>query len=304
MRLHELRDNPGASRKKQRKARGPGSGRGKTAGRGIKGQKSRSGSLRIGFEGGQMPIYQRLPKRGFSRIKPYKLSVINLGLIQRAIENGKLNGSTIITEDSLKECGLVRKNSDCVKLLAKGELLQKINIEVWDTSKQALRKIIANGGTVTTTAIVLDDTKYRLKALDVVERERAATTKTQIEEGMRFESTVISENNSLQQPEVHVDIKICFEENAGQNSDHDREQMAAIKPNSLVAVFADGVVFKEDQSYFSEFEETDDEFVLKKRFTGIPVSRLLSTRVDIVYVHANQIVKRISDLVQLPDLRI
>ncbi|MCU0856250.1 MAG: 50S ribosomal protein L15, partial [Rhodobacteraceae bacterium] len=101
MKLNDLRDNPGAARKSKRVARGPGSGKGKTAGRGIKGQKSRSGVAINGYEGGQMPLYQRLPKRGFNKPNRKAFTVINLGLIQKFIDEGKIDAKAEITEDAL-----------------------------------------------------------------------------------------------------------------------------------------------------------------------------------------------------------
>ncbi|MEM9912809.1 MAG: 50S ribosomal protein L15, partial [Pseudomonadota bacterium] len=101
MKLHELHDNPGATKRKKRVGRGPGSGMGKTAGRGIKGQKSRSGVAIAGYEGGQMPLYQRLPKRGFNKPNRKKFAVINLGLIQKFVDAKKLDKSAPITEDAL-----------------------------------------------------------------------------------------------------------------------------------------------------------------------------------------------------------
>ncbi|MEM1381892.1 MAG: 50S ribosomal protein L15, partial [Pseudomonadota bacterium] len=113
MKLHELRDNPGATKSRMRKGRGPGSGKGKTAGRGIKGQKSRSGVAINGYEGGQMPLYQRLPKRGFNKPNRKKFAVVNLGIIQKFIDAKKLTGD--ITEDSLVEAGVVRRKLDGVR---------------------------------------------------------------------------------------------------------------------------------------------------------------------------------------------
>lgn len=150
MKLHDLRDNPGAVTRKQRVGRGPGSGRGKMAGRGIKGQKSRSGVAINGYEGGQMPIYQRLPKRGFNNPNAKRYAIVNLGLIQKFIDNGKLG--TDITEDSLVECGLVRRKRDGVRILGKGELTTKANITVTGASKGAREAVEKAGGKLTTTA--------------------------------------------------------------------------------------------------------------------------------------------------------
>lgn len=150
MKLHELRDNPGATKKAKRVGRGPGSGKGKTAGRGIKGQKSRSGVAINGYEGGQMPLYQRLPKRGFNKPNRKEFAVINLGLIQKFIDAGKLSGD--ITEDSLIESGLVRRKKDGIRVLAKGDFSAKTSISVTGASKSAIAMVEKAGGTLTTTA--------------------------------------------------------------------------------------------------------------------------------------------------------
>ena len=146
MRLNELRDNPGATKTKKRIARGPGSGKGKTAGRGIKGQKSRSGVAIKGYEGGQMPLYQRLPKRGFNNPNRKSFAVINLGLIQKFIDDGKLNGD--ITEDSLIASGLVRRKLDGVRVLAKGAFTAKVSITVTGASGAAKAAVEAAGGSL------------------------------------------------------------------------------------------------------------------------------------------------------------
>lgn len=148
MKLHEIRDNEGANRTKKRVARGPGSGKGKTAGRGIKGQKSRSGVALNGYEGGQMPLYRRLPKRGFSVPNPKKFAVINLGQLQTFIDSGKLDAKADVTEDALVEAGVVRRKLDGVRLLAKGELKAKLNITVTGASKSAVEAVEKAGGKV------------------------------------------------------------------------------------------------------------------------------------------------------------
>ncbi|MEO1537641.1 MAG: 50S ribosomal protein L15 [Pseudomonadota bacterium] len=150
MKLNELRDNPGAAKKAKRVGRGPGSGKGKTAGRGIKGQKSRSGVAINGYEGGQMPLYQRLPKRGFNKPNRKQFAVVNLGLIQKFIDEGKLSGD--ITEDSLVESGLVRRKKDGIRVLAKGEFSAKTNISVTGASKSAIAAVEKAGGSLTVTS--------------------------------------------------------------------------------------------------------------------------------------------------------
>jgi large subunit ribosomal protein L15 len=149
MKLHELRDNPGATKKRTRVGRGPGSGKGKMGGRGIKGQKSRSGVAINGYEGGQMPLYQRLPKRGFNKPNAKKYAVVNLGLIQKFIDAGKLGAE--ITEDTLVESGLVRRKLDGVRVLAKGEFTAKATITVTGASKSAVEAVEKAGGKLTVT---------------------------------------------------------------------------------------------------------------------------------------------------------
>ncbi len=146
MKLHELRDNDGAAKKKKRVARGPGSGVGKTAGRGIKGQKSRSGVALGGYEGGQMPLYRRLPKRGFSKPNRKEFAVVNLGLIQKFIDEGKIDAKVEITEDALLASGIIRRKLDGVRVLAKGEFKAKATITVTGASKGAIEAVAATGG--------------------------------------------------------------------------------------------------------------------------------------------------------------
>ena len=151
MKLNELRDNPGAAKKSKRVARGPGSGKGKTAGRGIKGQKSRSGVTIGGYEGGQMPLFRRLPKRGFNKPNQKKFAVVNLGLIQKFIEAGKLDAKNEITEDVLVEAGIVRRKLDGVRVLAKGEISSKLKLAVTGASKAAIAAVEKAGGSLSVT---------------------------------------------------------------------------------------------------------------------------------------------------------
>ena len=148
--LNELSDNPGATKPKKRIGRGPGSGKGKTGGRGIKGQKSRSGVAIKGYEGGQMPLYQRLPKRGFNKPNAKSYAVVNLGLIQKFIDAKKLDAGDI-TEDSLVASGLVRRKKDGIRVLAKGELTAKATITVTGASKGAVAAVEKAGGSLTVT---------------------------------------------------------------------------------------------------------------------------------------------------------
>ncbi len=150
MKLNELRDNPGAMTKKKRVARGPGSGKGKTAGRGIKGQKSRSGVALNAYEGGQMPLYRRLPKRGFNQPNRKQFAVVNLGAIARFIEAGKLDAKAEITEEALVASGLVRRKRDGIRVLAKGEIAQALTISVTGASKAAVEAVEKAGGSLKT----------------------------------------------------------------------------------------------------------------------------------------------------------
>ncbi len=152
MKLHELRDNPGATKRRKRVGRGPGSGMGKTAGRGIKGQKSRSGVAINAYEGGQMPLYQRLPKRGFNKPNRKKFAVVNLGLIQKFVDAGKIDAKSEITEDALVASGLVRRKLDGVRVLAKGDVSAKLNINVTGASKAAVEAVEKAGGSLTVAA--------------------------------------------------------------------------------------------------------------------------------------------------------
>ena len=152
MKLNELRDNEGAAKKAKRVGRGPGSGKGKTAGRGIKGQKSRSGVAINGYEGGQMPLYQRLPKRGFNKPNRKEFAVVNLGLIQKFIDDKKIDAKGEITEDVLVESGLVRRKKDGIRVLAKGDFSAKAKISVTGASKSAIAAVEKAGGSLTVTS--------------------------------------------------------------------------------------------------------------------------------------------------------
>ena len=149
MKLHELSDNPGAAKKQKRVARGPGSGKGKTAGRGIKGQKSRSGVAIGGYEGGQMPLYRRLPKRGFNKPNQKRFAVINLGLIAKFIEAGKLDAAVEITEDMLVAAGVTGHKRDGIRILNKGEITTAVKLNVSGASAAAVEAIKAAGGSIT-----------------------------------------------------------------------------------------------------------------------------------------------------------
>jgi large subunit ribosomal protein L15 len=148
MRLNEITDNPGSSKKRMRIGRGIGSGKGKTAGRGGKGQTARSGVRIKGFEGGQMPLHRRLPKRGFTNIFKTDYNEVNIGRIQQAIEAGKLDVGKPVTIDALIEAGVCAKARDGVKILGQGELKTKVTFEVARASKSAVEAIEKAGGTV------------------------------------------------------------------------------------------------------------------------------------------------------------
>jgi len=156
MKLNELRDNEGARPKFKRIGRGIGSGKGKTSGRGVKGQKARSGVSLNGFEGGQLPIYRRLPKRGFKNIFRIQYTALNIGTLDKAIDEGKLSADAEITETVLREAGIVRQSKKFagIRLLGRGEIKRAVKITVAGASASAIAAVAAAGGTVTMTVTV------------------------------------------------------------------------------------------------------------------------------------------------------
>jgi large subunit ribosomal protein L15 len=153
MKLNEISDVAGATHQRKRVGRGIGSGSGKTGGRGVKGQKSRSGVAINGFEGGQMPLYRRLPKRGFVNIFSKNFNVVSVGRIQVAIDAGKLDAKKPIDEAALKAAGIVSRKLDGVRLLGGGEVTSKITISVVGASKSAVEKVEKAGGSVALPAV-------------------------------------------------------------------------------------------------------------------------------------------------------
>jgi large subunit ribosomal protein L15 len=151
MKLNQLSDNPGARKERTRVGRGIGSGKGKTGGRGVKGQKSRTGVALNGYEGGQMPLHRRLPKRGFNNIFRREYAEVNIGRLQSAIDAGRLDASQTIDAEALRAAGVIRRVKDGVRLLAKGELKAKLTIEVAGASRAAIAAVEKAGGTVKTT---------------------------------------------------------------------------------------------------------------------------------------------------------
>jgi large subunit ribosomal protein L15 len=149
VKLNELRDNPGANKKRMRIGRGVGSGKGKTGGRGVKGQKARDGVSLNGFEGGQMPLYQRLPKRGFNVPFQARYVEVDLERIQKAIDAKKLDAKAAIDEDALIAAGVIRRKRDGVRLLANGALKTKITLTVTGASKAAAAAVEKAGGSLT-----------------------------------------------------------------------------------------------------------------------------------------------------------
>jgi large subunit ribosomal protein L15 len=152
MKLNEIKDNPGARVSRTRVGRGVGSGLGKTAGRGQKGQKSRSGVSINGFEGGQMPLHMRIPKRGFNNIFGSDYAEVNIGRLQKAVDAGKVKAGDTLDFDLLKKLGLTGKAKDGVRLLAKGELKAKLVLKVAGASAAAVKAVEAAGGSVEVTA--------------------------------------------------------------------------------------------------------------------------------------------------------
>jgi large subunit ribosomal protein L15 len=148
MKLNDLRDKDGATHSRKRLGRGIGSGSGKTAGRGVKGQKARSGVSINGFEGGQMPLYRRLPKRGFNNIFAKDFVIVSLARLQAAVDAKKLDPKKAVNAEALVEAGVIRRARDGVRLLGGGELKAKLDIEVVGASKSAIEKVEKAGGSV------------------------------------------------------------------------------------------------------------------------------------------------------------
>jgi len=148
MKLNELSDNQGATHSRKRLGRGIGSGSGKTAGRGVKGQKARSGVAINGFEGGQMPLYRRLPKRGFKNPNAKDFNTVSLGRVQAAIDAKKLDAKETVTAEALIKAGVIRRAKDGVRLLADGDLKAKLSFDLAGASKAAIEKVEKAGGSV------------------------------------------------------------------------------------------------------------------------------------------------------------
>ena len=149
--LNELSPAEGSTKNRMRVGRGPGSGKGKTGGRGVKGQKSRSGVAIAGFEGGQMPLHMRMPKRGFNNPFRKEFAEVNFWRLEQAIAAGKLDAKKPIDADALLKAGVIRKARDGVKLLGKGELKSKLNLTVYAATASAREAVEKAGGTLTTT---------------------------------------------------------------------------------------------------------------------------------------------------------
>ena len=187
MKLNEIRDNEGAHKKRMRVGRGPGSGKGKTAGRGVKGQKSRSGVAIGGFEGGQMPLYMRMPKRGFNNPNALKLAEVNLWRLQDAIDAKKLDIKGEINGEALVAAGVIRRVKDGVRLLGTGELKQALNLVVWSATAGAKKAIEAAGGSVVEQRI-----EAEAKAAARVEKRNAAKGKAPAPKAPRGDENKVS----------------------------------------------------------------------------------------------------------------
>lgn len=170
MKLNEVRDNSGAHVERKRVGRGMSSGTGKTSGKGMKGQKSRSGVSLVGFEGGQMPLYRRLPKRGFKNPFSKDVSPVNLGSLQKAVDEKKIDVKKPVTETVIVEAGIARAAKDGMKLLAKGEIGAKLTIEISSASKSAIAAVEKAGGSVVLPAPIVKPAGKGKKH----EREKAA----------------------------------------------------------------------------------------------------------------------------------
>ena len=196
MRLNELRDNQGARKTRVRVGRGTSSGKGKTGGRGVKGQKSRSGVSIKGFEGGQMPLHMRLPKRGFNVPNPKKLNAVNLGRLQQALDAGKLNASDAVNTASLKSAGVIRRELDGVRIIGNGELKTKLDFEVFGVSASAREAIEKLGGKITVLAPAPSKDDDDAKAEKKAKKKAAKKADSDVEETDTEEEALAEETDS------------------------------------------------------------------------------------------------------------
>ena len=196
MRLNELRDNQGARKTRVRVGRGTSSGKGKTGGRGVKGQKSRSGVSIKGFEGGQMPLHMRLPKRGFNVPNPKKLNAVNLGRLQQALDSGKLNASDAVNTASLKSAGVIRRELDGVRIIGNGELKTKLDFEVFGISASAREAIEKLGGKITVLAPAPSKDDDDAKAEKKAKKKAAKKAEADVEETDTEEEALAEETAS------------------------------------------------------------------------------------------------------------
>ena len=179
MRLNEISDNQGATRPRKRVGRGIASGTGKTSGKGMKGQKARSGVSLLGFEGGQMPIYRRLPKRGFNNPFSNDFAELNVGLLQEAIDAKRIDAKQTLTTALLVEAGVVKKKKDGLRLLGHGELKTKVTLEVQGATKGAIAAVEKAGGSVTVlNPTVIKDEAASTKGIRGKNKRRAAAAET------------------------------------------------------------------------------------------------------------------------------
>ena len=196
MRLNELRDNPNARKIRTRVGRGIGSGKGKTAGRGHKGQKSRSGVAIKGFEGGQMPIHMRLPKRGFNNFTRKEFAELTLGNLQNAIKKGLIDISKPITEKEINEAGIVKKSKDGIKLLNKGEIHEKIEISLSKATKSCVKIIEGLGGKIE----VLEQPKVKRvrkkNTLPTEKKEIKAETESPSQDNKEIKNKEVAESST------------------------------------------------------------------------------------------------------------
>ena len=196
MRLNELRDNQGARKMRVRVGRGTSSGKGKTGGRGVKGQKSRSGVSIKGFEGGQMPLHMRLPKRGFNVPNPKKLNAVNLGRLQQALDAGKLNASDAVNTANLKSAGVIRRELDGVRIIGNGELKTKLDFEVFGVSASAREAIEKLGGKITVLAPAPSEGDDEAKAEKKAKKKAAKKAEADVEETASEEEALVEETAS------------------------------------------------------------------------------------------------------------
>jgi large subunit ribosomal protein L15 len=250
-----------------------------------------------GFEGGQSPLYRRLPKRGFSRKKPYELAIVNIEQLQLAIDQRIIDASVRITEEELRIAGIVKQSADCVKLLAKGKLTTAVTIEVWDASSAAVEAVEQAGGRVSTTFVAKVSDETRQKVHDVVGYFPDVATSGKVLDGMRVETTAHTRKTAEGAIEVLVELVVTFNRESKDAGAVGLDDIRAIKQDSRITVFSDEIEFTSNEFALSEFDEIGGSLDLRRKFSGIIGGGVSEAELQFLYTHGNRIVRRFSQSV-------